>query len=204
MNNCPACQSELPAELPAGVCPCCGVTIDPQARPGWVVSGIDLLTVARRQRLILWLLTAQLALYVMALVQYSGRGAHVYELVRAALYLGTAIAIIVVVVQLMSALRMNILERSLGAIFSFTPCLSLFVLLSVNGRATKALTAAGLRVGFWGVSDESVRRVLGRYVCRTCGYSLVGNTSGRCPECGAPCDGQDPSAGVQEAARTPG
>jgi predicted Zn-ribbon and HTH transcriptional regulator len=30
-------------------------------------------------------------------------------------------------------------------------------------------------VWYWGVPD----------VCRKCGYDLTGNTSGRCPECGA-------------------
>jgi predicted amidophosphoribosyltransferase len=40
--------------------------------------------------------------------------------------------------------------------------------------------------GLWpdGSGCEQVERVLGLYRCRKCGYSLIGNTSGICPECG--------------------
>jgi len=62
------------------------------------------------------------------------------------------------VLQAMAGYRIAVELRSpspaLVAIGMFVPCVSLFVLLSLNGKATKTLQAAGLRVGFMGVSKD--------------------------------------------------
>ncbi|MEW6252552.1 MAG: hypothetical protein AB1716_18090 [Planctomycetota bacterium] len=63
---------------------------------------------------------------------------------------------------------------------------NLLVLLVISQQTTGALRAAGLRVGFMGVKDEDLLRVLDVWRCHGCGYSLVGNVSGVCPECGRP------------------
>ena len=53
---------------------------------------------------------------------------------------------------------------------------------------------AAVPATFLFVSGMRARRSTGPLHCRTCGYSLVGNTSGRCPECGtAICDRTAPT-----------
>ncbi|HPM25002.1 MAG TPA: hypothetical protein PLP66_13930, partial [Phycisphaerae bacterium] len=74
----------------------------------------------------------------------------------------------------------------LYTILMFAPCVNLIILLVINQQATAVLRKAGLRVGLMGVKDEQVVRLLGLYCCRKCSYSLIGNVSGVCPECGTP------------------
>ncbi|HPM25147.1 MAG TPA: hypothetical protein PLP66_14665, partial [Phycisphaerae bacterium] len=51
---CPICQTEMAAGT--AVCMGCGFNaIEGAPLPGWVREGVDLRTVARRQRLLLWL-----------------------------------------------------------------------------------------------------------------------------------------------------
>jgi len=66
------------------------------------------------------------------------------------------------------------------------PPTSGFALLIADILALRQLRRAGLRIGFFGIKDEEVVRVLSAALCGQCGYNLTGNVSGRCPECGTP------------------
>lgn len=61
--------------------------------------------------------------------------------------------------------------------------LILFDCASVNGRVTKKLRGAGVRVRFLGVRKEELARMQSG-VCFFCGYDMAGLPSPVCPECG--------------------
>jgi hypothetical protein len=63
------------------------------------------------------------------------------------------IFMIVSVVRLAKALG---LSQVLYAVLMFIPCVSLFVLLSISGKATKQLSQAGIKVGLLGADPNSV------------------------------------------------
>jgi hypothetical protein len=92
--------------------------------------------------------------------------------------------VVVGVVMMLAALQRHVVLIILFAILMIAPCINLLVLLIANSMATSALRAAGLQVGFMGVKDEDVVRLLSPNLCRQCSYNLTGNVSGRCPECG--------------------
>ncbi|OWY72993.1 hypothetical protein B7486_01210 [cyanobacterium TDX16] len=61
---------------------------------------------------------------------------------------------------------------------------------------------AAVPAAFLFISGMRVRRRAVPLPCRACGYSLVGNTSGRCPECGtAICDRTAPNKNGPVASR---
>lgn len=61
---------------------------------------------------------------------------------------------------------------------------------------------AAVPAAFLIISGMRVRRRAVRLPCRACGYSLIGNTSGRCPECGtAICDRTAPNENGPVASR---
>lgn len=183
---CPACQQRVAQAPPgAGHCPACGhdfSQVPPQ--PAWLAHGMDLRMVARRQRLLLWFVLAQVIASGAPFV--AGNLHPLVPLALLPLQLAVQILIVVGVIQMLAALRTHILVRILYILLLFVPCISLLMLLLANGHATRALRKAGLRVGLMGVKDEDLLRLLGPYRCRRCGYNLIGNVSGRCPECGEP------------------
>ncbi len=94
------------------------------------------------------------------------------------------VGMIVGVVLILVAISSHLLVTILCGVLMISPCGNLFVLVLVNMSVTRALKRAGLRVGFMGVPDEEVERVLDPNLCTGCGYSLTGNVTGICPECG--------------------
>lgn len=184
-QKCPACQQLLPVGTAAGrFCPACGVDlIQASGQPGWVVQGVDLRVVARLQRQLVWYVVV---LAVMELMPIAAQGDLMLSLILLPVRLVVTILIIVGTVRMLAALRASMFARVAYAVLLLMPCLGVLLLLAANSRATRTLRSAGLKVGLTGVKDDDVERVLGPYRCRRCGYSLIGNTSGRCPECGAP------------------
>lgn len=184
--TCPVCQNVVSSDgSSVAVCAACGFDLSTATPlPGWVVKGIDLRAVARRQRLLLWFVLAAL---VVQFLPAALRGLHPLTLIPALVFVfGVQVTIVVGVVQMLAALRTHIVVRILYIVLLFAPCVNLLMLLVANQQATRAMRKAGLRVGFMGVKDEQVVRLLGLYRCRKCSYSLIGNTSGVCPECGTP------------------
>ena len=142
----------------------------------------NLRKLATRQRRIIWLILASIAgLFVPFAPLGNAQAAGIVYLV---VQLLLALLLIINVGLLMSAQGSNPVVTVLACLFMVVPLISLLVLLRVNGTATQTLKAAGIRVGFMGASKAEVERILAPGVCKKCGYSLEGNTSGRCPECG--------------------
>lgn len=188
-RRCPACQTSLVDNVSAdGICLTCGhdlaVTAPP---PNWYLGNLDLRAVARWQRRLLWIIL------LAAVLQFGPfligpRFAPPYALT---VLFGVSLIFVhlvglVFTIFLMSALRYHILIRIILIVLMFAPCINLLVLVGISGAATIALRAAGLRVGLLGVRDEEVVRMLGANRCRHCGYMLISNTTGICPECGQP------------------
>jgi len=69
------------------------------------------------------------------------------------LALGLVVFMIISVIKLARALS---LSPVLYAILMIIPCVSLLVLLSLSGKATKLLTQAGIKVGLLGADPNSI------------------------------------------------
>lgn len=205
---CPVCQNAV--NIPMGalpICPGCGLNLTTvYSYPSWVVRGVDLRKVARLQRrLILYVLAILLVncFMIPAALGMSGNSGNTFPAVVLLIY-GAAlimhIAVAVSTIQLFIALRSHIATVIICGVLLFIGCANLIILLIANRYATNALRNAGLSVGLFGVSDEKVLRLTTFYRCRQCGYNMIGNTSGRCPECGTP---YSPSPFSQPAAPAP-
>jgi hypothetical protein len=182
---CPFCQQHLTDGLvgPAGCCPFCGKALP--VRPPFVVRGVNIRLVAKRQRVLLWLILALLVMqFVPFIALQSGPIGAVVGVLLPILSLVALVFVVIGVVMMLVALQRHVVVIVLYAILMIAPCINLLVLLIVNSSATRAMRAAGLRVGFMGVKDEDIVRLLSPNLCRQCAYDLTGNVSGRCPECG--------------------
>lgn len=70
------------------------------------------------------------------------------------------------------------------------PCVSLILLLFLNGRATSRLKAAGIRVGLMGANASDVANYLASSrTCPMCGEQIESRETG-CPMCGAALAGE--------------
>jgi hypothetical protein len=101
------------------------------------------------------------------------------------MYVFVVTIMLISTLQLMRALRMTKVAIVVCAFLLLTYYAGLPLMLGINMMASVALRGAGLKVGFLGVKDEDVVRLLSPNLCRQCAYDLTGNVSGRCPECGA-------------------
>jgi hypothetical protein len=156
---------------------------------------IDLRRVAKEQRRLLCYILAVLATQIAgALLPFPVPPA-VLVLVLL-LSAGTLILVITGVVRLQRAMGNALIWQILAALFMLITCVNIVVLLMINRRATNILKRAGLKVGLMGVSDAEVERVLARHICKGCGYNLMGNVSGVCPECGKAVPGGDAAGRV--------
>ncbi len=70
-----------------------------------------------------------------------------------ALALGLLVFMIISVIKLTKALN---LSAVIYAILMFVPCVSLIVLLILNGKATERLKQAGIKVGLLGADPNSI------------------------------------------------
>jgi hypothetical protein len=146
----------------------------------------DIRLVARRQRLLIWMVLATLATFFLSCLSPPLSQGRALVLALSGLALLLQLFVIVGTVMLMCALRTNIVMLLVVCILMLVPFISLVILLLENRHATLVLRKAGLSVGFMGVKDEVVVRLLAPNLCRKCGYNLTGNVSGICPECGTP------------------
>lgn len=144
---------------------------------------VDVLRAARYQRWIARLLFVLIVVQVGAFSIIPRFGPIVSVSLIAALVAGSTVAVVFVVL-LLAALRSTPSPIVVCAVFAFLPFVNLIVLMFVCVVAMARLQDVGIRVGFFGTRNteiEPMSRLLG---CPQCGYSLYGNTSARCPECG--------------------
>lgn len=147
----------------------------------------DIRLVARRQRRLIWIFLASLITFFFSCLTpgfTTIAGNPLLELAITFLILGLNVLVIIGAILLMRSLRTAIPMLVLVSILMLVPLLSLIILLLENRRATIILRKVGIPVGFMGVKDEVVVRLLAPNLCRQCGYDLTGNVSGICPECG--------------------
>ncbi len=143
----------------------------------------DIRKLARRQRWILWLVLASVLSQFLMFMPLGGMYAIVHVIVTL-LWLASYVLMIVGVVLLLTARGSHVLIIILCGILMVAPCANLLLLLLVNMGVTRTLRRAGLHVGFMGVKEEQLERVLRDDLCTACGYNLTGNVSGVCSECG--------------------
>ncbi len=189
--RCPNCQNELrPEHRLALFCPWCGHGLPaPMPEQYCVVNGVDLRSVARGQRVLLWLILLMIGVNVLLLVMplIPPPADSLFGL----LFVCGTLALLGQVASLLWAMKTNAGVILVLGLLTLAPCVNLLVFLVVSGKATNLLRAAGLRVGFMGIRDQEVLRRLRPRLCRQCGYDLTGNLSGRCPECGMPVSRPD-------------
>jgi hypothetical protein len=152
----------------------------------YVVDGVNIQFLARRQRWVLWLILASILSIGLSIpvTRFGAMGGAIFFGAFAVGMFAIQIAVMIGTVALMWSMKANRVLTVICALLMFIPWISFLILLLANGRATRRLRRAGLKVGFMGVSDEQVVQKLSRDLCRKCGYNLTGNVSGVCSECG--------------------
>ncbi|MFG0304717.1 MAG: hypothetical protein ACF8Q5_00740 [Phycisphaerales bacterium JB040] len=145
---------------------------------------IDLKTVATIQRQLLWIILGVLVCWGVAIfLGMNGLGGPGVMLLVSLVNWGVQLAALVQVCRLAHALGTNIVLVVILGFAMLLPLINLLLLLSENGRATRRLKKAGLKVGLIGVSPEQLHR-LREGACNGCGYDLAGLDASVCPECG--------------------
>lgn len=62
-------------------------------------------------------------------------------------------------IKMMLALQTNTVLCVLFAVLSVVPCLGIFIAVALSSKANKVLTAAGINVGFFGVSLSTIKQL---------------------------------------------
>jgi hypothetical protein len=152
----------------------------------------EVLAVASAQKLVLWTLLTSILIGVAS--QAISIGLQQQQLDRQAmLVVGLAIMAVgfgLIVIQIIAVVRLCLALHEgwatiIYVILQFVPCLSLIMLLFLNGRATAFLKNNGVRVGLMGASRADLDRFaqLGDRTCVGCGEPLSLDDT-RCPVCG--------------------
>jgi hypothetical protein len=123
------------------------VAVDPADRE-------KLRRVARYQQWVLYALLAQILLYVLVLFLQGAALPDVATLI--ALFFLPLVALSMAAVFLLAKELLHIVIAVLCTILMLVPCVSLLVLLVVNGRATKFLQTRGVKVGFMGANPHTI------------------------------------------------
>lgn len=167
----------------------------------FIRNGINLRLVARRQRMIIWLIFGAMAAsflpHIVRGLLVALRPPFLIEQVVGWSMLGLQAFVVVWALLLAHSTRTSFPMLVLCGILMCLPLINLIVLLLENRKATFLLEKNGLDVGFLGLPDEVVVRMLSTHLCPNCGYNLTGNVSGTCPECGQLIRDRKPSRLVE-------
>lgn len=144
---------------------------------------VNLVRLAKAQRLLLRLVLGMIALYIAA-----GVFPHVFAGVLGGslfylLFLVVGVLIVVQTVRLALASGRNPVMAVFLGIGMLVPLLGLVLVASTDRRASSILRENGARVGFLGVGETEMLKLTQGY-CHGCGYPLVGLVGPVCPECG--------------------
>lgn len=149
------------------------------------MDGVDLRIVARRQRWLVWLFFGAVLSFLVAFLplhRFGAAAVRAAELTRLVIHF----LLLIGVVLTLHATRAQVITTVICGLLMLAPCVNLLILTYASLRATNLLEDAGLRVGLLGgVRDKDVMHAMNPHLCRSCGYNLTGNVSGRCPECGS-------------------
>jgi hypothetical protein len=158
----------------------------------------NLRKLAQRQRWIIWLVALSLVGQFLPMLTQNylvGHSQFILMMGVSLLMIVVYLAMIVGAVLVLHAQGNHILIIILSGIVMLAPCGNLLLLVLINMSVTRTLRRAGIRVGFMGANLADVERAINPLLCRGCGYNLVGNVSGYCPECGRPIDRLIPHVG---------
>jgi hypothetical protein len=110
--------------------------------------------VARYQQWVLYALLGQIVVYVMVLVL---QGAGFYGASQLASLLFVPLAVFsMVAVFLLGKELLHIALAVICTVLMIVPCVSLLVLLVINGRATRLLQERGIKVGLLGANPDMI------------------------------------------------
>jgi len=110
--------------------------------------------VARYQRWVLYALLGQILVYVLMLLLY---GAGFYGTGGAISYLFLPLAIFsMVAIFLLGKELIHVALAAICTVLMILPCISLLVLLVINGRATRLLQQHGVKVGLMGANPNTI------------------------------------------------
>jgi DNA-directed RNA polymerase subunit RPC12/RpoP len=187
--RCASCGARLDGiDDPTAACPRCGGAIThAKTDAEYVLEQYDVRAVAQGQRQLIKYASYLVCIMIVAIfvVQVLGIG----ERGHAMLVVWCAVIIPAVgAVRLLQIADEPRLRQVLTAVLMLIPVVNFFVLLSVNGLATSILTRAGLHVGYEGVSEKEVDRLLGGQHCAHCGAELDEGDAAVCPDCGKLAD----------------
>ncbi len=156
----------------------------------------DIVRIAAAQKFLLWTILLAIGLNLAMIIvsnlvqQQLGRGEVAGSIVRAVGLGSMIIALGLLVMQIVAVIRLCLALKEgwatgIYVIFQFAPCLSLILLLFLNGRATARLKEAGIRVGLLGARSSDVENYRPRQrTCISCGEPLEEDVT-LCPLCGA-------------------
>jgi hypothetical protein len=153
----------------------------------------EVVQIANAQKMLLWAILLQIVINIGALVlpqMLLAAGKPPDPALQAMVGLGILGGVILaLVMQIASVVRLCLALKegwatAVYVIFQFVPCVSLILLLFLNGRATTRLKECGIRVGLMGANARDLANYRpGEQTCPGCGEPLAKDVS-TCPVCG--------------------
>ena len=150
----------------------------------------DVLKIASAQRMLLWTILAAILINIALIGVRPPQVGASRELVLGYAVVSTGLALLLLVLQITSVVRLCLAlhegwATAVYAVFQIVPCVSLVLLLFLNGRATKRLQDCGIRVGLMGAKSADVTNyeMPGGRTCTGCGEPLEAGVA-TCPVCG--------------------
>lgn len=145
-------------------CKKCGHEVSPDDRYcrkcGTSVTGrSNIIEIARYQRGLLFVILFRFPMELAAILGLVPPN-NISMIIFALIGLVLLVAILFMIIQLLGAMSYGFITVLLCVILVFFPMIGLITLLVINGRATKILREAGLKVGFMGVNPNDLHNDL--------------------------------------------